>query len=75
MKAAVPSEIVPTVIEVLLLPALLKVAVSSAPGTGLALQFVVVAQRLPVVPFQVALAALAEGRPPTSAAIVPVRMR
>lgn len=54
------SEIVPTVIVVLPLPALLNVAVSPTPGTGVALQFVVVLQRPLVVPFQVALAANAE---------------
>ena len=45
---------------VLLFPALLKVAVSPDPGTGVALQFVPVAQIELVVPFHVALAATAE---------------
>jgi len=43
------------------LPALLKVAVSALPGTGEAVQFVVVAHVPLVVPFQVALTAEAVG--------------
>jgi hypothetical protein len=52
--------LVPRFSVVLPFPALLKVAVSPDPGTGVALQFVPVAQIELVVPFHVALAATAE---------------
>jgi hypothetical protein len=63
---------------VLEFPALLKVAVSPAPGTGVALQFVPVAHTPSVVPFQVALTAKAVGIEPaisSKRAVQPARKR
>jgi hypothetical protein len=63
---------------VLEFPALLKVAVSAEPGTGEALQFVVVDHVLFDVPFHVALTAKAVGIEPaisSKRAVQPARKR